>query len=154
MTGLLQTRTECNSEIVSPARSQVDARSADSKPLSFPYPRAISKNSEYLTRDNFPDTWLALVRRVLDFRAKVQLKKFRSQRAGTRRARPGRIFKLNDRWLMFACEVLPLPVWQDDDSRISHRTSLQWTPLFFTHDQDSEGGLSVTPSIYRLEPRI
>lgn len=28
---------------------------------------------------------------------------------------------------------------QDDDSRISHRTSLQWTPLFFTHDRGSEG---------------
>lgn len=28
---------------------------------------------------------------------------------------------------------------QDDDSRISHRTSLQWTPLFFTHDRDSKG---------------
>jgi len=30
---------------------------------------------------------------------------------------------------------------QDDDSRISHRTSLQWTPLFFTHDRDGGSGV-------------
>jgi len=42
-------------------------------------------------------------------RAKVQLKKFGSQRGGTRCTRPGRIFEVNDRWLMFACEILPAP---------------------------------------------
>lgn len=88
---------------------RIDARSTSHKPSLFLCLRAVFKHSNYLTQDNIPEAWLAIVRRVLDFRAKVQLKKFCLQQSGTRCTRPGRIFEVNDRWLMFACKVLPAP---------------------------------------------
>lgn len=83
---------------------------------------------------------------------KVQLKKFRSQRGSKpdvralekdfRAKRP----LANVRRRGPACTRFRQ---DDDDSRISHRTSLQWTPLFFTHDREPRGGLRPPRSLAR-----